>query len=80
MDSLGGKLEVTTFCAAIIFNGLPDLKKSGVQALATSDSQRLLLKRSSISLQSSEDQDLHSDEKNEMVRKFSGSGLKLWVK
>ena len=72
--------DKTTLWAAIIFDALPDLKVSPAVPLVASDSQQLLLtKRPSFSL-ASEDSvpDLHSDEKNTLIRNGSSSGLRMW--
>ena len=79
-------LEVSTFISSIIFDALPDVKSNPIglpvpPVLIASDSQQALLqKRSSFSLASSVNSvtDLHSDEKNTMIRNGSSTGLRLW--
>jgi amino acid transporter len=79
--------DISTFIASIIFDALPDVKTNPLgipvpPVLVASDSQQQLLngKRSSFSLTSvnSSVTDLHSDEKNTMIRNGSATGLRLW--
>ncbi|KAL3117249.1 hypothetical protein niasHT_007652 [Heterodera trifolii] len=84
--------EKSTFFASILFDALPDLKQQNLgkkhpTVLLPSDSQRELLlptKFDSLDDQQSADlpsptvPDLHSDEKNTMIRNGSATGLRMW--
>ncbi|KAK0424539.1 hypothetical protein QR680_008715 [Steinernema hermaphroditum] len=73
--------EKCLLLSAIVFDALPDLKNSGSTQIVTSDSQQALLgSRASQSRLSSDESvpDLHSDEKNIMIRNGSSSGLRMW--
>uniref|UniRef100_A0A7E4UPJ2 AA_permease domain-containing protein n=1 Tax=Panagrellus redivivus TaxID=6233 RepID=A0A7E4UPJ2_PANRE len=68
----------STFWTSIVFDALPDLKAP--PPLVSSDSSAALLaKRPSFSI-ASEDSvpDLHSDEKNTLIRNSSSTGLRMW--
>uniref|UniRef100_A0A915E9J0 Uncharacterized protein n=1 Tax=Ditylenchus dipsaci TaxID=166011 RepID=A0A915E9J0_9BILA len=77
--------NAATVTASILFDALPDVKSKGgvlpsTTLLVSSDSQQMLLqKRTSFSLISDDSvPDLHSDEKNTLIRNGSGSGLRMW--
>ncbi|CAD5206642.1 unnamed protein product [Bursaphelenchus okinawaensis] len=70
-----------TLFGAVIFNGLPDQKSVPPVNLISSDSQQLLLpsRRESFSISDDCITDLHSDEKNTLIRNGSSKGLsRMW--
>uniref|UniRef100_A0A1I8ABX1 AA_permease domain-containing protein n=1 Tax=Steinernema glaseri TaxID=37863 RepID=A0A1I8ABX1_9BILA len=73
--------EKLLLVSAIVFDALPDQKQAGATHIVTSDSQQALLgSRASQSRLSSDESvpDLHSDEKNIMIRNGSSTGLRMW--